>query len=482
MWQISEATGEKPWQVLDASGAVVGEHVTREDALAQLADLFAAQTDPETETGLLPERWTSGEGIAFTEVLPDGRDFATVTWTWRDPEVSLLPLMLQTVNEPGHDGAVLAGFIETIREDGGTVSASGRFLDTDEGKTARDILRGSSRFGVSVDPGPGTQATFTCTEEEDGWCIDGYWSFQQYEIVGLTMTPFPGFPRATITIDDPEPVVATAAMDDRYMATIRAWEPYIHQAPGSAYQAVTAAGAVEAPQRVLLAPREWFENPGFERPSPLAVTEDGRISGHLALWGECHIGLGPGCVTPPFEDDHQFFHLGTVDTTDGPLPCGVVTLGCGHADTNRPLTIAEVLSHYDNAGTVAAYVRAGADEHGPWVSGWVDPDLSPRELRQLKACKLSGDWREVRGQLRLVAALSVPVPGFGVPHLTAAVHGGRVTALVAGMADQPCGCGGADEPEDAWRARVERALARHDLIVSELRLDEQTAERIAASI
>jgi hypothetical protein len=477
-WHIEQGGGDcaaSQWAVIkDSDGSTSGCHDTREAALEQMAALYAS----EASAGTLPDRWQSVDGIAFSEVLPDGRDFSSVSWQWRDPEVSLLPLMLQTTNAMGHDGAVLAGFIQSLSDQGGTISAAGSFYDNEAGRQARDILEGGGRFGVSVDPGPNTAAEFRCTEEEDGWCLDGEWTFSIYEIVGLTMTPFPGFARAAITL---EGEVATKTIDESITAALGGTNmTYLlstNTTSGSLYAPVVASAPI--PTTYDVAPRSFFDDPEFDEPTALTITDDGHIAGHLALWGECHIGLGPGCVTPPFEDDHQFFHLGAVATSEGELACGVITIGCGHADTSRPLTIAEVLSHYDNAGSVAAYVRAGADSFGPWVSGWVDPDLTGRELRQLRACKLSGDWREVRGKLRLVAALSVPVPGFGVPRLTASVHGGRVTALVASMPDQPCGCGG--DPADRL-ASLEGEVARLSLIVDELGMADEAAARIAASL
>jgi hypothetical protein len=104
-------------------------------------------------------------------------------------------------------------------------------------------------------------------------------------------------------------------------------------------------------------------------------------------------------------------------------------MGTGHAgDTMSP---AQTLSHYDNTGTVAADVRAYEDKFGIAVAGGMRPHLSPEQVRAFRAAPLSGDWRRVGGALELVAALSVNVPGFGVPRPAGMVAGGNLVSLVA---------------------------------------------------
>jgi hypothetical protein len=43
----------------------------------------------------------------------------------------------------------------------------------------------------------------------------------------------------------------------------------------------------------------WFRNPHLDGPTPLTVTDDGRVYGHLALWGTCHTGFDGVCIEPP---------------------------------------------------------------------------------------------------------------------------------------------------------------------------------------
>ena len=212
---------------------------------------------------------------------------------------------------------------------------------------------------------------------------------------------------------------------------------------------VAAAGPV-AP------PASWFEDPQLDGPTPLTITAEGRIFGHVADWNTCHIGepRGPGvCVLPPRSaTGYALFHLGSVLTADGKdIAVGTLTLDAPHAGIQ--LNAHGASRHYDHTGTAVADVRAGEDRHGPWVAGAVRPNVSDTQLRALRAAKISGDWR--RGEL--VAALLVNVPGFPIPRpearMVASAYGEQQMALVAaGIVLEDCGC------EDLSDAVVERRV------------------------
>lgn len=182
-------------------------------------------------------------------------------------------------------------------------------------------------------------------------------------------------------------------------------------------------------------PSEWFEDPGLTAPTPVTVTDEGRVFGHIAVWGECHTGQGlsiglDGCTTAPSsESGYAYYRTGVVDTSDGEIAIGNITMSTSHAGDRLGATAA--MSHYDNTGTVVADVVTGEDEHGIWFSGAMRPDLTDDQVRAFKASNLSGDWRRIRGNLELVAALAVNVPGFPIPRLSVSASGGRQTALVA---------------------------------------------------
>jgi hypothetical protein len=176
---------------------------------------------------------------------------------------------------------------------------------------------------------------------------------------------------------------------------------------------------------------EWFTNPRLNMPTGIMVSDEGRILGHAAVWGECHIGYADTCVTPPVEDAHPYFMTGEVVCADGSrVAVGQITLGTGHAALSLPAHAAA--EHYDNTGTTVADVVVGNDGIGLWVAGAVRPDVSQARIRELRASgQLSGDWRRIGGKLRLVGLLAVNVPGFPVPKMTSRVASGKQLALTA---------------------------------------------------
>lgn len=174
-------------------------------------------------------------------------------------------------------------------------------------------------------------------------------------------------------------------------------------------------------------PAAWFENPGLRAPTALEVTSEGRIFGHAALWDSCHISEPHGagvCVTPPrSRSGYAYFHLGSVECADGQsLAVGQITLDAPHAPLK--LRLADAAAHYDNTGICTADVRCGEDEFGIWVAGALRPDVPEEKRRALSAAKLSGDWRNMRGNLEMVGLLAVNVPGFPVPRVAARVAAG----------------------------------------------------------
>jgi len=180
----------------------------------------------------------------------------------------------------------------------------------------------------------------------------------------------------------------------------------------------------------------YFDNPNLTAPTPVTITEDGRIFGHLAAWGTCHIGIKGTCVTAPASaSNYAYFRTGAVHTDEGDIAVGHVTLGKGHAGPR--LSAAATAAHYDNTCTAAAHVVAGEDAHGIWISGRVRDHLSDEDRHALAAAPLSGDWREIAGELEMVAALCVNVPGFVVPRTQLAASGGEQVSLVAaGIVDR----------------------------------------------
>ena len=184
----------------------------------------------------------------------------------------------------------------------------------------------------------------------------------------------------------------------------------------------------------LKPPLDWFDQPEPDYPEPLTVEPDGRVHGHLAPWDGCHSGMvngrGTSCVRPPRSTTaYKMFHLGELETEEGQsVSVGKVVVGSPHADINLGLQAAT--SHYDKVGSVGAFVRAKDGRHGIWLSGALRNDITPEQLRDLRANPPSGDWRGLERNLELIAACAVPVPGYGIPAMVAAADTGEIDALI----------------------------------------------------
>jgi len=185
---------------------------------------------------------------------------------------------------------------------------------------------------------------------------------------------------------------------------------------------LTAGGFPVAP------PDEWFNDPQLEGPTPLTVDDDGHIFGHIATFDIAHIGL-PGRVhAPKSRSGYAYFKTGELVTASGAkVPVGQLTLAGGHAPLQADAAAA--VAHYDNTASAVADVNCGEDRYGIWVAGALRPEVTPPQLRTLRASAPSGDWRPINGNLEMVAVCQVNVPGF--PTTRARVASGAITALVA---------------------------------------------------
>jgi len=175
-------------------------------------------------------------------------------------------------------------------------------------------------------------------------------------------------------------------------------------------------------------PDEWFANPQLDGPTPLTIEDDGRVYGHIATFDVAHIGL-PGRVhAPKSRSDYAYFKTGQLVTASGAkINVGQLTLSGGHAPLNADASAA--VAHYDNTASSVCDLNIGEDRYGIWVAGATRPEVTPQQLRTLRASAPSGDWRPINGHLELVACCQVNVPGF--PVARARVASGAITALVA---------------------------------------------------
>lgn len=419
------------------------------------------------------------------KLTSDGRAFAPGSIEWRDLPLTLMAMT--TTSEGGHIGAQLAGRIDRIWRDekAGVIRGEGVFDNGEYGQEIARLVKDGTLGGVSVDL---AIHNYEVGPRSDWFDADGNWAPKSAdeksksepsildllfgggedkddptiavvtsgEIGMTTVCPFPAFSEAKIAAGDSlvaggNPAFWTVTSHAEFMTGVAEGA-----VTASLLNAVTgelltdcdecgaededgdalAASAADTP---LAPPVDWFTDPEFTEPTAWTITDDGRVYGHAALWGVCHIGLPDRCTTAPASStEYEFFHLGAVavdgDTgTDAQIACGTITFDTGHPDLH--LNGQATIAHYDDTGTVAAHVRAGEDEHGIWVAGALAPGLTDEQIRVLRGAKLSGDWRKMPGVgHELVGLLCVNVPGFPVPRSRAAVTAGgepEVLALVA---------------------------------------------------
>jgi hypothetical protein len=219
-------------------------------------------------------------------------------------------------------------------------------------------------------------------------------------------------------------------------------------------------------------PRAWFADPQLSGPTPITITADGRLYGHLATRGTCHISFGErpggGCYTSSDDlmgySNYDYFHVGELVTDDGDLlAVGHFTFATGHADTNPKVSARAAAAWYDDTGTVGADVRAGEDEYGIWIAGAIRPHLTDEQIREFRSAPPSGDWRRIGGLMEMVAAHAVNTPGFPVPRTRARVlvASGYEQAII--LTASPTGFG-ADEDRAGIKERLAASVKRSRLL------------------
>ena len=229
---------------------------------------------------------------------------------------------------------------------------------------------------------------------------------------------------------------------------------------------------------------EFFAQRKLLGPTPLTINDEtGEVYGHFATYGECHVGKlaeTGNCVTMPLGCDYDsYFHLRPVETVTasgegGEAMVGLITVGTGHADRRHGMRGA--VEHYDHTGTQVAVIRAYDDEWGGQFSGQLIHGVDPAKVEELRLSgQLSGDWRTNgarNGQLQLVAALAVNVPGFAQrrgPAWGMDPTGERQISLVAAAMVYPDEHpdvilpSGKTMPRDDWMALVNVAMDAVDM-------------------
>lgn len=336
-----------------------------------------------------------------------------------------LPFMVQLENPvggDGHDGATLTGRIDTLElMDSGRWWATG-FIDPtmQDGDTLALALDKQMIRGISVDL---DQVSITEVQGQDGTTSQ---VIEAGRIIGGTATPFAAFAECEIALDldrMSRPMVAALAAS----ADFTDWEAEFDGAvaavwsPTDAFETLVAFAGRSIP---IDPPAEWFVKPTFSELTPLTVTGNGRVFGHIAAWGTCHISFANKCVpVPRSRTNYAKFRQGSVLTAEGEfVRTGPIVMDTVHPDLRWKAS--DAMSFYANTGAAVADVIPYEDKFGICVVGAMRPDVAPERIRAFRASDISPDWRHIDGHPReCCALLAVNNSGFKLPIALAASAG-----------------------------------------------------------
>lgn len=393
------------------------------EAFTLRARAMSAKSKVMGRSGVVPEE--HGAKFVIPLVIPegaetgDGRIFEKGSITMRDLP---LPLLWQIKTGNGHDGSVVVGQITYMeRTEEGIGNAIGVFDTGEYGQEAERLVRHGFIRGVSAD-----MDKFEADEEvpedtgDDSKDISsGRINITSARVMAVTIVPKPAFQECFIQIAE-----ETSDAEEETMQPDGVYVDNVNPLDASALVACgMVAGAIPNEP-----PKEWFDNPKLKGATPLTITDEGRVFGHIAAWHVDHIGMAFGTKPPRSRSKYSYFHTGVLRTAEGDdVPVGQLTLAGGHAGLEADAAAA--VKHYDDTASAFADVHAGEDAHGIWVAGSLRPGTTPEQIRAARASAPSGDWRPIKGSLELVAVCQVNVPGF--PIARARVASGQVMALVA---------------------------------------------------
>ena len=419
-----------------------------EETARRVGEFSDLHGEPAGDTVPAPEETSTSDGrwegvIAREgEMTGDGRLIEAGALRWDDLPI---PLRVAFKDVGGHDGAEVCGRIETVeRRDGGDIYATGTFdLGSAVGTEAFRQVSEQMSNGVSIDT---DDVAFRVMEREDanapgarsddtpdeGGRVrvmqaapdDAIMVIESARLRAATLVAVPAFATARVYAAGQAPSTSeTHELDEN----VDSEEKMARSADADplSRDSLTAAAIPTAP------PEAWFKDPQLTGPTALVVEDDGRVYGHIAAWGTCHIGQVGKCVEPPASpSNYAYFRTGALRTAEGTsVAVGHLTMGTGHAGPHDSANAAA--EHYDNTGAVFADVAAGEDAYGIWVAGSLRPGITAEQVRVARSAPISGDWRTIRGSLELVGALAVNVPGFPVPRPQGLLASGEVRSLQA---------------------------------------------------
>jgi hypothetical protein len=362
---------------------------------------------------VIPEELESGDGREVERYALDTRNLP-------------LPLMWQIQTGEGHNGAVVVGRIDSMgRTPQGIGMAMGYFDVGPYGREAERMVRAGMLRHVSADMDKFEAEAEEAAEKKPGAIAKQKLSIKKARVMGATIVAKPAFQECTIEM---APLRELTLEDDVLPDGI-----ITEEADPMEAVALVAAGYI-ADAIPVVPPRDWFNDPKLDRPTPLTVDDNGRVFGHVAAWGTAHMNAALGGVNPPRSaSGYAYFNKGVIRTDDGTdVTVGQLTLVGGHADLH--FSANEAVKHYDDTASAFADVHAGEDRHGIWVAGALRPGVTAQQVRAIRASTPSGDWRPIRGKLELIAVCQVNVPGF--PIARAMVASGHTMALTAAGASE----------------------------------------------
>ncbi len=407
--------------VLEPIDNVVNKAITYAETQERLiaAGVYEINENTEKKDGarfsiplVIPEGVESGDGRMFEKGVIEIRELP-------------LPLMWQIKTAEGHQGSVVVGRIDSMeRTEQGIGNAVGVFDKGPHGQEAERLVREGFIRGVSAD-----MDKFEAEEEEiklehdEEKVVNKKLNITQARVMGVTIVPKPAFQECSIFIVEENNNEKQEEQED----TVIPDGIYVEDVDPLEAAALVACGFVAGAIPVV-PPSDWFTNPQLDKATPLTVTDEGQVFGHIAAWHVDHIGMSYGTKPPRSKSKYAYFHTGVIRTDDGSdSPVGQLTLAGGHASLEA--SAAEAARHYDDTASAVADVHAGEDAYGIWVAGALRPGTTPEQVRALRASAPSGDWRPIKGSLELVAVCQVNVPGF--PIARARVASGQIMALVA---------------------------------------------------
>ncbi|MFJ8855105.1 hypothetical protein [Streptomyces sp. NPDC102437] len=409
-------------------------------AAADPATVAVADDGTWTGTIALVNEWSADQRML---ALDDGAEI--------DVRPLPLPVTVQYITGPGHDGATVGLMtLDEVWQDEHRVMGRGRIdLDDQQGAAlARKIERGFLRF-VSADVDR-VDGRVVCVDEAgrpvDG-CdpadsgMDAGELYTRWRIMGASLLAHPAFPEAQIGM-------AAAALVDDEVPEAEDEDPDAEDVPWTCVRqdpdtgewiradcdeddAVPATEAGDGPadnpedagvtasafaHPNFRPPTEWFRNPKLTEPTKVHITEDGQIVGHLALWNVPHVSYqGRKVYAPKSPTKYERFHGRPIHTTEGLVEVGPLAMDTDHARLGAPAK--QAVRHYESTGSIVGAVRCGEDAYGIWVTGALLPDITDDQRLRLSLADYSGDWRDEGLGVDLKAALAVPAghEGFYTP-------------------------------------------------------------------